>query len=81
MPPKTERELRVLAELRLSLMTEENDRLREQLRGKVKELRELEWRALRAEDEVAILNHELASARASVAIALKVFDEEKAVTK
>lgn len=77
--PKTERELRLLAELRLSTVTDENQLLRDQLRKKVAEVREMEWRALRAEDEVASLQRELASTRASVAI-LRVFDE-KAVTK
>lgn len=52
---------------------EENDRLREQIRSHGKELKELEWRALRAEDEVVSLKRELASALASVAI-LKVFE-------
>ena len=77
MPPKTERERRCVAELRLALMTEENDRLRRELREKTEAL---EQRALRAEDEVFYLTRELASTRASVAI-LRFFDEEKAVTK
>lgn len=73
MPPRSERERRCVAELRLVTLGEENDRLREQIRSHGKELKELEWRALRAEDEVVSLKRELASALASVAI-LKVFE-------